>query len=197
MVGDAVIGSGRIGGVLTRLPYVSEHDLPQIVSTDRAYVAAEMNGFLLAWLTALPCPVLNLPTPGCLSGCSWHHKQWVHSASQLGIPVEKIQQRIGVPRRDRLTKRTSVSARSEVTVTLVGSECFGAVSPVQIRQSRALAELAGVDLLAVRFAGPDPDSDFVSASLWPDIADQGIAGAVLRYLQQAGSGARRPRAVHA
>ena len=196
-VGEGVISSERIGGVLTRLPYVSEQDLPQIVSTDRAYVAAEMNGFLLAWLTALPCPVLNRPTPGCLSGCSWHHKQWVHAASQLGIPVEKIHQRIDSLHRNNLTKRTSVSARSGVTVTIVGSECFGAVSPVLLRQSRALAKLAGVDLLAVQFAGPDPGSAFVRASLWPDIADERIAGAVLRYLQQAGNGTRRRREARA
>jgi hypothetical protein len=191
LVDDRVISSEKIGGVLTRLPCVSEQDLPQIVSTDRAYVAAEMNGFLLAWLSALPCPVLNRPTPGCLSGCSWHHEQWVHAASQLGMPVEKIHQRIDTRHRNGLTKRTSDSERSGVSVTIVGSEYFGVVSPDLLGQTRALAKLAGVDLLAVQFAGPDPGSAFVRASPWPDIADDRIAGAVLRCLKQTSNGTGR------
>jgi hypothetical protein len=174
-----------------RLSFVSEHDLPQIVCIDRAYVAAEMNGFLLAWLSALPCPVLNRPRAACLAGCSWDQKQWVHAASQLGIPVEEIQQRIDPRSRNHSTKRVNVSARTGVTVTVVGPQCFGAVSPVLLGQSHALAKLAGVDLLAVQFAGPDAGSAFVMASLWPNIADDRIAGAVLRYLKQAGNGTRR------
>jgi hypothetical protein len=196
LVGARVISSEKIGGVLTRLSCVNEQDLPQIVSTDRAYVAAEMNGFLLAWLTALPCPVLNRPTPGCLSGCSWHHKQWVHAASQLGIPVEKIHQRSDPLHQQNLTKRTNGSARTGVTVTLVGTQCFGAVSPDLLGQSRALARLAGVDFLAVQFAGPDSGSAFIRASLWPDITEERIARAVLCYLQQASNGTRR-REAHA
>ena len=192
-VGDGVISSERIGGVLTRLSCVTEQDLPQIVPSDRAYVAAEMNGFLLAWLTALACPVLNRPTPGCLSGCSWHHAQWLYAASQLGIPVEKIHRRIDPHHPTHLTTRTNVSARSGMTVTLVGSQCFGAASPVLLHQTRALARVAGVDLLAVQFAGPDPGSAFVGASLWPDITDDRIAGAVLRYLQRASHGSSRRR----
>ena len=189
-----VISSERIGGVLTRLSCVSELDLPQIVSTDRAYVAAEMTGFLLAWLTSLPCPVLNPPTPGCLAGRSWHYGQWVHAASQLGMPVEKVHKRIGPLQRSYSRKRPRVSAPSGVTVTMVGTQCFGTVSPVLLHQTRALAKVAGVDLLAVQFAGPDPDAAFVRASLWPDIADHRIAEAVLRYLQRAGNGTHRRKA---
>jgi hypothetical protein len=193
-VSDGVISSEKIGGVLTRLHCVSEQDLPEIVSTDRAYVAAEMNGFLLAWLTTLPCPVLNRPTPGCLSGCSWHHEQWLYTASRLGIPVEKIHRRIDLLHRQNLTKRTNGSTRTGVTVTLVGTQCFGAASPVLLRQTRALAKVAGVDLLAVEFAAPDPGSAFVRASLWPDITDDQIAGAVFRYLRQGSNGTCRREA---
>jgi hypothetical protein len=197
LVDDRVISSEKIGGVLTRLSCVNEQDLPQIVSTDRAYVAAEMNGFLLAWLSTLPCPVLNRPTPGCLSGCSWHHEQWVHAASQLGMPVEKIHQRIDTRHRNGLTKRTSDSERSGVTVSMVGSQCFGGSSPILFHQTRALARVAGVDLLAVQFAGPNPGSAFVRASLWPDITEERIGHAVLRYLRQAGNGAGRRKEVSA
>ena len=49
--------------VLTRLPWVTEMELPEIVAPDRAYVAAEMSAFLLFWLSGLACPVLNKPTP--------------------------------------------------------------------------------------------------------------------------------------
>jgi hypothetical protein len=72
----AVVGGQRIAardlrGVVTRLPAVSEADLEHIAEPDRAYVAAEMHAFLLSWLTALRCPVLNRPAPACLAGPAW------------------------------------------------------------------------------------------------------------------------------
>src|SRR6266545_2541670 len=61
-------GSEEIAALVTRLPWVSEFELPQIVEGDRAYVASEMGAFLIAWLSELACPVANRPSPSCLCG---------------------------------------------------------------------------------------------------------------------------------
>src|SRR5208337_4871033 len=74
----------EITGVLTRLPCVVEEQLLDIVPEDRPYVAAEMTAFLLFWLSSLKCPVLNRPTPTCLSGPYWHREKWVRVAAAAG-----------------------------------------------------------------------------------------------------------------
>ncbi len=56
-----------------------------------AYVSAEMTAFLLSWLSGLDCPILNRPTPNCLSGPGWRQEQWIHLAARLGIPVDPVQ----------------------------------------------------------------------------------------------------------
>ena len=62
VLGGEPVPASAIAGVLTRLPSVTDHDLTHIAPSDRAYVAAEMTAFLLAWLTALKCPLVNRPT---------------------------------------------------------------------------------------------------------------------------------------
>ena len=42
-----------LAGVITRLRYVAEAELPRIVPADSAYVATEMKAFLLSWLSQL------------------------------------------------------------------------------------------------------------------------------------------------
>lgn len=46
-----VLAAADVGGVLCRIGALVEADLPHIHPADRAYVAAEMNAFLLAWLS--------------------------------------------------------------------------------------------------------------------------------------------------
>src|SRR5262245_11315960 len=147
----AVIGGQRtvmrdIAGVITRLPSVSECEIAHIAAADRAYVAAEMQAFLLSWLTALRCPVLNRPTPPCLGGPAWCPAQWVQMAARLGMPITTVCRHAtfsGKP----ATK--SAPRPKGAMVTIVGQRVIGTVDPVLARQARALATAAGVELLAV------------------------------------------------
>jgi hypothetical protein len=184
---SAAVVAGRplatrdIAGMVIRLPGVLEQDLSHIVPDDRAYVAAEMNAFLRFWLRELPCPMLNRPTPNGLAGPQWRHAQWVYAAARLGVPVLRSYRHIVFPR------ARSVEAEGPVegtTVTIVGGQYVGAVDPVLAKQARRLADAAGVDLLAVRFTGPDPGSCLVSANPWPDITPVDVATAVLDYLRE-------------
>ena len=171
-----------IAGVVTRLAGVTEDDLPHIAPEDRSYVAAEMNAFLLAWLTSLACPVVNRPTPQCLSGPHWRQERWVIAAERLGIAARPVVRRasdgIG-PAADR---------RGHI-VTVVGSRHFGADDGALAERAHALADAAGVELLAVEFDGPRRDARFVDASLWPDLRDGAVADAMLALVRQKG---RRP-----
>jgi hypothetical protein len=168
-----------ITGVITRLAFVAEYDLDYIVPADRTYVAAEMTALLRCWLAELPCPILNPPTPNCLSGPYWSHAKWVFTAGRLGLPITPVCR--------RLTRSTAMAALSEVQttalpVTVVGSRCFGEVHPALGQQARQLADAAGVDLLTVYFSGSEPGSQFVRADLWPDMAQDEVANAIFAHV---------------
>lgn len=191
ILASRAIAAGRpldahdIGAVITRLPWVFEHDLGHIVPTDRAYVAAEMNAFLLSWLTALPCPVLNRPTPTCLSGPFWRQEKWVHTAARLGIPVTPVRRQSALWMAPAGFPEPPAEG---VTVTIIGQEHCGPVDPMLVKQARCLADVAGVDVLSVQFGGPTPGSCFVSASLWPDITADEVADTLLTYIQKGSPG---------
>ena len=173
-----------IAGVLARLPGVSEDDLPHIAPDDRSYVAAEMNAFLLAWLTSLERPVLNRPTPQCLSGTYWRREKWVIEAERLGIPTRPVVRSADDP-------VGIVDREPRHTVTVVGRKHFGTVDDVLAKRAHALAKAAGTELLAVAFDGEEPAASFVDASLWLDLDDVAIADAVIALVRD--KGRRRAR----
>jgi hypothetical protein len=177
VVGHREISSQEITGVLTRIPCVSEQDLPHFMEPDRAYAATEMTAFLMAWLSDLDCSLLNRPTPGCLSGPGWRPEQWVRFAAHLGIPVEPVCR--------RAPEQGTDSPDSPATeVVVVGDRYLGAVDPVLADRARLLARASGVNLLVVYFSGPDAGSRFLSVSLWPDLWKADVADAILDYFQR-------------
>lgn len=174
-----LIPQQEIAGVLTRLPWIFEHDVMHIVPEDRQYVAAEMAAFLLFWLSQLKCPVLNRPTPTGLSGPYWRQEQWVRLAAQIGIPVRPV------CRRSWLAGGCGVgpSDHDPAIVHVVGSCSFGDVDPTLALQARRLAEAAGVAVMTVQFSSPQCGACFINADLFPDLSDGRVADAVLEYLQ--------------
>jgi hypothetical protein len=175
-----VLPTGRITGVLTRLPCVDERELIHIVPDDRAYVAAEMTAFLTSWLSGLTCPVLNRPTPACLMGPSWRREQWVYAAGQLGIAVSPVR-RWATLAGDCGSEAPACSA---ITLTVVGDHCFGEADGTLAAKARRLAVAAKVGLLAVHFSGPQPGASLLSADLWPNVSSPDIADAILEYFSE-------------
>ena len=180
--GTSVLGGREVAlkdvrGMLTRLPYVSDHELIHIAPPDRAYVAAEMTAFLTCWLSALPCPVLNRPSPGCLTGPNRHAEQWVAAAAKLGMRIRPAHARLGLRPSHEMPREAPPA-----TVTVVGHRCFGEVDEELLRLSSRLARVMGVDLLGVRFTGPEPDALFVGVSTSPDVDTPDVADAILDYL---------------
>jgi hypothetical protein len=184
MKDGAVVVDGRpvdqreITGVLTLLPCVVEDELVDIVPGDRRYVASEMTAFLLFWLSRLQCPVLNRPTPTCLSGPYWRQEKWVHAAAQAGLPVQPVRRFAPL---DPCAKEEMTPSSCKVTV--IGNRIFGETDPNLHLHAQRLAGLAGVELLSVQFSGPDADARFLSAETFPSFMEPGMADAALEYLQ--------------
>ena len=167
-----------ITGVVTCLPSVSELELLHIVPAERAYVAAEMTAFLLSWLSALTCPVVNRPSAVCLCGPFWRPEQWAHAASRAGMRVQPVSRRVA------LTAEATPAAAESITVTVVGERCFGQADPAVMAGVRRLARAAGVDVLAVQVSGPEPSATFLGADLCPDLTSADTADAVLEHLEE-------------
>jgi len=177
VIGGRKVAAKEISGVLTRLPWVAEHDLGHFVPEDRAYAASEKTAFLLAWLSGLDCPVLNRPTPGCLSGPCWRAEQWVCLAARLGMRVSPVRRR--APDDDAVLAQTP-----SAEVVVIGNRCVGDVHPYLADCAGSLAKAAGVDLLLVSFDGAERGSKFLNASPWPDLWANDVSDAILDYFQR-------------
>ncbi len=165
--------ASEIRGVLVRSPAVTVSDLPHIAPSDRSYIAAEMTAFLVYWLSALRCPVMNRPTPRSLCGPGWYPEHWMHYAARAGFRVRPM---------NRSIKLTSIEhpswpAHSEpfTELTVVGQACFGNASPDLEPKARALAAAASVDLVKFRFDG----EYFLQADLCPTLDNERMEEAVL------------------
>jgi hypothetical protein len=129
----------NLQAVLTRRPAVLAEELISLTPCDRSYAAAETNAFLVAWLTSLPCKVVNRPTTTSLCGPAWDTIHWKCAAAAADV--------------DWVTE-TDDSAVERVVVC--GLQCFFATTRKQKAAARALARVAGVDLLSVSFRGDRP-----------------------------------------
>ncbi|ABA24557.1 conserved hypothetical protein [Trichormus variabilis ATCC 29413] len=178
VIGGQAIAVAKITGVLTRLPYLPEQELLHIAPEDRAYVAAEMNAFLVSWLSGLPCPVLNRPTPTYLLGPNWRPQQWAYAAAQIGIPVRPVRRQVTLS----APIQAQVLEKPPVTVTVVGHRCLGQVDDNLANHAKRLACAAKVDLLTVQFSSSEANAEFLNAELWADISHPEICDAILEHL---------------
>ena len=171
------INNEQIDGVLTRLPYVTETEVPHIVNHDRSYVAAEMMAFLVSWLSRLKCPVLNKPTPQCLLGPNWSQEQWVYTGAKIGMPVRSVYRH---SHQSNMIHHP-VGEVQRVTVYVIGDRCYGALNNEMAEQSFCLARGAGVDMLSVHFAASEKEFLFIDANLWFQVDTEHISNGILDY----------------
>jgi hypothetical protein len=171
--GDASRGSAVIAGqrvpvrelraVLTRRPALLAEELHDIHSDDRAYVAAEINAMLVAWLTSLPCRVLNRPTPTSLCGPGWTTTHWQAAAAGCGL---------------RSARNTALPTQS---VVVCDGAVLGTRSPALHERALVLARVAGVSLLELRLRA----GKLVAASAFPDLTSPAVRAAVRSALLSA------------
>jgi hypothetical protein len=173
VIGGRTVPASIITGILTLRPCIFPEELRDLDPGQRDYVAAELNAFLLAWLTVQSGPVLNRPTTGCLSGPNWQAEQWVHLAAGMGIPA--------CTRRSIPVRGDDAFGGSVVEVIAVGERCFGSDDPTLRDWTQMLARAAGVELLSVRFSAED--GRFIAANIWPPLTDPDVLDAVLQRLE--------------
>lgn len=178
VIGGQKIPCSEITGVLTRRPCILEEELLYITPGDRSYVAAEMNAFLIAWLSSLSCPMFNRPTASSLSGPNWRREQWIHAAARQGIPVQPGYRRIPFDGNEQ----PAFSKENVSEVTIVGDRSFGEVDEIMVVQAKRLAAAAGVNLLSVAFDGSQAGASFIGANLIPPITSD-VADAICEYVQ--------------
>ena len=171
---DAASGAAVIGGqharasdlraVLTRRPAVVAEELGRIDPADRAYVAAETNAFTVAWLSALPCRVVNRPTPTSLCGPAWDALHWRAAAARAGLSWENA------PRHEEAH-----------TVMVCGVRTLFARDDQEHASALRLASVARVELLAVRMQR----SRICGACVGPDLTDEDLRACLLKHLLEA------------
>lgn len=165
MINGNPVAVREIRAVVTRRPAVVAEELSSVDPEDRSYLAAETNAFLVAWLAAIPCCVLNRPTPTSLSGPAWTDIHWRAAAARAGVPWA-----------------VDISGGSGTYDVLVcGDRCVGARSRADVDRARRLARAAGVHLLGVRFRG----GRIGAASVWPDLSGEEEQAVVLEHLLSA------------
>ncbi|MBK9259905.1 MAG: hypothetical protein IPM54_08725 [Polyangiaceae bacterium] len=171
---DCDVDESCIRGVLVRMHAALPSDVTYVRASDRSYVATEMTAFLLAWLSALSCPVLGRPTSTSLAGPMLRPEQWLHVAGKAGVPVRPV----------RRSSRQSNQEKPIVTevVTVVENECIGARSEALADRALAVARAANARLVTTYFEGPLDNPVFVHADTWVDLDDPDIEGAVLSIL---------------
>jgi len=181
VVGGSVVPMRNIRGVVTRRPQIFAAELGHVSPADREYVATEMSAFLLCWLSMLPCPVHNSPTPTCLAGPNWSRQQWVRTAALAGLRVRAIRARPSEPE-----ENNEGCPGATVDVTVAGEECVGAPDEDVAASTRRLAAAAGVSFLMVRFGLGEGAPEFLDADPFPDLADSRVSDAVLETLLHGG-----------
>jgi hypothetical protein len=153
VIGGEPVPATAITGVLTRLPAVAANELAHIAAADRDYVACEMTAFLISFLAALPCPMLNRPSASALSGPSWRQEQWLRAAVRCGIPVLPRSRAIRLGHGSTgLDAPAERAVEAAIEVTVIGDRVFGASEALLADWACALAAAGGVGVLGLGFA---------------------------------------------
>ena len=179
--------------VVSLLAGVTPHELPQFVAEEREYAASEMTAFLLAWLSSLPCRVMNRPTPLNLAGPRLHPEQWLSAAARAGLEVRGMHRRAPSFERPAPGGASSASAAetppSEVgepafSLAVVAGRCIAAPAQLPLSDDavagiRRLADAARAELLTVHMATHGAKTLFCGASPMVDVSRDDVADAML------------------
>ena len=176
VIGGQRVAPSDISAVVTRIPAVAPETLRHIDPRDRVFVAAEMNAFLLSWLTKLEgrgCVVVNRATAGSLMGPAWSRERWLAEGCRNGF--EPFARAVPVP-------LPAVPPTGTRTIVVAGDACIGDASPHLRDRARGLARRTGVTLMGFCV---DEDDRLILAEPWPDIAQPDVASALLSLLRTA------------
>lgn len=174
-------GRPQLEAVVCRLGGIGTAELGRVRPEDREYAAAELTAFLLAWLSACPCPVLNPPGTGSLNGPGWQPEHWLRAAAQAGLPVRETH-RLVRPGTPATVVPLPPPGPPAAEVIVVAGTCLGPVTAANQQKLRALSDAAGTPLLRVVLDGAGPEAAVTEVSAWPDLGTPDVATALERAL---------------
>lgn len=137
--------------VLCRATTVSALWAARASPADREYAAAEAHAILVAWLTALDCPVLNQPSGRGLVGPVLSDAEWLAAAARAGLPTLAL----------RHTSNVREVGSGWVPVPGPGPRPVGRRPGVLCERSRG--EIATAVLVGPDVVGPLPSPDHAAA----------------------------------
>ena len=174
VIAGQIVSTADITGILTLRSSIWPQELSNITLTDRSYVSAELNAFLLAWLKERTCPIINRPSASCLAGPNWRAEQWTQAAARLDIPVRACERHVPCHLSREKEEETA-------QVTVAGERCFGHSNPTFSSWALQLARASGTDLLSAYFSLAE--GCFLTANPWPHLSDPSILTAVKERLE--------------
>jgi hypothetical protein len=161
-----VLDGGAIRGVLNRLRGVAGwRSIRNVGDNDRRYAEQELTAFFLSWLSCLPPPILNRPTPQGLAGRERHLAEWVLLAAAAGLATAPLRQSSGIRARQSMEGRPHSS-----TVLVIDRRAFGAAPADVLSACQRLAARADTAILGIELtASPLSRWTFAGATLLPDL----------------------------
>jgi hypothetical protein len=166
-IGNRLVCSDEIDAVINLLTAVFPLELTHITDGDREYVANEMTAFLLAWLSELPCPVIDRATPLSLAGCGRWPAEWAALGERVGV-------------------RTDVAWTGEtVKLTVVGGRVVAGEAGIDAAWAvgaEAVARAAGRSLVTLQFADNIDEPVLVGALPRPAVGSAAVADALLAWI---------------
>jgi hypothetical protein len=164
-----VINSATVRGTLNRLQQVPTAHLQAANTQDKQYAEQELHALFLSWLSALPGPLINKPTPRGLCGAWRPISEWAVLGARAGLPTEyHVDSDLG----RSIHAFPCPKARSATGVVLQG-RCFGALPADLWPGSARLSELADTALLQVEFVRRDTSWRLADATPLPDLREGG------------------------
>ena len=170
---DRRISDQHPRAVLNRLSYAPAERLRQVGGEDADYAVQEFQALFLSWLTALPGPMLNRPSPQFLAGHWRNPAGWAVLAAQAGLATVPFRRRSDDA--DDLAQRYPNDPRG-VTVFVVLRRIVAppGVPEAVLDACLRLGALSGDDLLGIQLApAADPRWRFVSATPLPELTAGG------------------------
>ena len=166
--GRAVTNS-ELKGILNRMSGPPSNQTQLAVAADQEYAQSELTAFYLSWLYALPCPVVNRPTPQGLSGRWAHQSEWVTMANLAGLPVTAYRQTADDSPLSGYSSLYSKYA-GQVSVIVLGSRVFGDELPDALKAGcTRLAKIAKLDLMGINFIKCGEKLRFAAATPMPSL----------------------------
>ncbi len=166
---DRRISDRHPRAVLNRLSYAPAERLRRVGGEDADYAVQEFQALFLSWLTALPGPMLNRPSPQFLAGHWRNPAGWAVLAARAGLATIPLRRRGDDPAQQYRSEPGGIT----VFVVLQRIVAPPGVPETVLDACLRLGALSGDDLLGIQLV--DSPWRFLSATPLPELTAGGEA----------------------